>query len=228
MEQVNELYYLEPYGVSNPVPVFYMGHLPIQEMVAVGGGKHVRLTLKIGKQNVCAMAFRMTVADIDAYPGDIVDVLFTLDINEFQGNTTLQLIVKDIRLTAEQYDAESRDYALSDSLMEGEKCDLTVGEQIRLIPTREECGVVYNQIKHDMTVHHHVYTLRAFCDKLKNKGHMFSPGKVRLILSILRELQLIEMSLQDGMYVFERVPSAAKTNLENSTLYKRLITDYPR
>lgn len=228
MEQVNEMYYLEPYGVSNPVPVFYMGRLPIQEMVAVGGGKHVRLTLKIGRQNVCAMAFRMTVAEIDAYPGDMVDVLFTMDINEFQGNTTLQLIIKDIRLTAEQYEAEEKDNNFSELLMAGEKCSLTVGEQIRLIPTREECGVVYSQIKYDMTVNHHVYTLRAFCDKLKNKGYIYSPGKIRLILNILRELRLIEMSMQDGMYVFERVPAAAKTNLENSTLYKRLITDYPR
>jgi len=228
MEQVNELYYLEPYGVSNPVPVFYMGRLPILEMSAVGGGKHVRMNLKIGKQSVCAMAFRMTVAEIDAYPGDIVDVLFTLDINEFQGNTTLQLIVKDIRLTSEQYEAEEKDYNISELLIAGEKCSLTVGEHIRLIPTREECGVVYSQIKYDVSVHHQVYTLRAFCDKLKNKGYIYSPGKIRLILHILEELQLIEMSMQDGMYVFENVPAAAKTNLENSSLYKRLITDYPR
>jgi len=228
MEQVNELYYLEPFGVSNPVPVFYMDHLPITEMVAVGGGKHVRMTLKIGQQNVCAMAFRMGVSDIDAYPGDVVDILFTMDINEFQGNRTLQLIVKDIRLTSEIYEAEMTDRTLSDKLMVGEECPLSISEQLRLIPTREECGIIYNQIRYDMTVHHHVYSLRAFRDKLKNKGHSFSVGKLRLILQILDELHLIDMTLDDDIYVFERVPAAAKTNLENSPLYKRLTTLYPR
>ena len=59
----------------------------------------MKLSLGTKHHSVTAMCFRTTVSDLNIFPGDFVDVLFNLDVNEFQNNQTVQLIVKDIRLT---------------------------------------------------------------------------------------------------------------------------------
>ena len=38
MDQVNELYYLEPYGTANPVPTFVMFGVDLYDTALVGGG----------------------------------------------------------------------------------------------------------------------------------------------------------------------------------------------
>ena len=108
MAQATELYGLEPYGVSNPMPVFVMYGMRISHVSSVGGGKHTKLTLAKDNLVITAMYFRYSPAELDVYDNDVIDVMFNLDINEYQSMKNLQFIVKDIRLTKEQAEAEAR------------------------------------------------------------------------------------------------------------------------
>ena len=45
MRSARELYNFEPFGVSNPVPVFLMKNMTVHSATNVGGGKHARYTL---------------------------------------------------------------------------------------------------------------------------------------------------------------------------------------
>lgn len=234
MEQANELYYLEPYGVSNPQPVFVLNNVPLYDTALVGGGKHTRLTLKIDNGYVSAMCFRQTLTNLDLYPGDFVDVLFTLDINEFQNQRSIQLVVKDIRLTRAQFDTENADIALFDQIFAGtlpHELDLGRRTAFDIVPTREEFGAVYSLLRHELRVEHEVFSIRALLHLLKNSGNRLNYIKLKFILLTFRELGLLGVEPVKGgeeheIYAFRYIPTKGKTDLDRSTIYRKLKTDF--
>ncbi len=241
MELAEELYYLEPYGVSNPTPLFYLDKVLLTEMTVVGGGKHTRMTLKVGKNFVTAMCFRKTVADIDLYPGDLLDVMFTLDINEFQGNRSLQMIVRDVRLHATHLEAETSERFMYNAirnrvsrLIAGETCEevpLSIAQIVAYVPTRQDFAVVYNALKKELQQQHEVFSLRALRHHIHtaNPGFQITSVKLRFILDILKDLNLMGVEEEEGeVYTFRYIQTQGKTALDSSRIYKVLLEDYPR
>ena len=83
-EMVESLKLLEPYGEGNKMPIFAFRNLKIDSIRALSEGKHIKLTLNLGK---IAEDYRI---------GDKIDVVGTLEINSFNGVDSLQINVKDI------------------------------------------------------------------------------------------------------------------------------------
>ncbi len=96
-----ELYLLEPFGTSNSQPVFETDRLIITDVTALSGGKHTKLTLCAPGYAVefTALCFGHSSAEFEFVPGDAVDLAYNLDINEFRGRRSVQLLVRDIRRT---------------------------------------------------------------------------------------------------------------------------------
>lgn len=232
MEQTNELYYLEPYGVSNPVPVFAMKNVMLYDAALVGGGKHSRLTLRIGDSYVSAMCFRQTLSDLDLYPGDMVDVLFTLDINEFQNQRNLQMIVKDVRLTGKKYREEIGERELFEKMREGLKpAELGLDEfsASELVPSRNDFAAVYSTLKRELRVEHEVFSIRALQHLMKTGGVKMGYVKLRYILLTFHELNLLHVESMDEeneIFVFRYVYQHGKTNLDKSNIYRKLKADF--
>ena len=59
LEQASELYLLEPYGISNPVPAFVLRDAELVRVSAIGGGKHVRTKPNIRRLYVLRPARRI-------------------------------------------------------------------------------------------------------------------------------------------------------------------------
>lgn len=95
VELVEELSQLEPFGASNPSPVFAMKNLKIKEKRLMGENKdHLRLTVA---SESCEMnCIRWGMGDIPLVAGDTLDVAFHPQINEYKGTVSVQLIVDDI------------------------------------------------------------------------------------------------------------------------------------
>ncbi len=87
-----ELKRLEPFGAGNPEPVLVLRRMNVVERRTVGDG-HLRLRLSRDGFTFTAIAFRMAASE----PCDMVDVAFFPEMNEWNGSTTLQLRVKDLR-----------------------------------------------------------------------------------------------------------------------------------
>lgn len=87
-----ELKRLEPFGAGNPEPVLLMRRMSVVERRVVGGG-HVRLRLMRDTYLFTAIAFRMAEREI---PGQI-DIAFFPEINEWNGSSSVQLRIKDLR-----------------------------------------------------------------------------------------------------------------------------------
>jgi single-stranded-DNA-specific exonuclease len=91
-ELARELKRLEPFGAGNPEPVLLMRALQVMDRRVVGDG-HLRLRLAGGGRHFDAIAFRLASRQVP----DKVDIAFFPEMNEWNGNSTLQLRVKDLR-----------------------------------------------------------------------------------------------------------------------------------
>lgn len=238
MEQATELYYLEPYGVSNPTPVFVLRNVRVVDTVPVGGGKHTRLVLRVGSSNINGMCFRKTLEELSLYPGDTADVMFRLEVNEFRNNRSVQLMINDIRLTEEQLEAENADLSLFRLIRDGgtheeilERVTSLGHTASYIVPTRDECGAVYSLLRRELRLEHEVFDIRALSNLLRTERADINNVKLRLSIAILCELGLLGVETlrddDDGeLYAFRYIPPRMKTELDRSDLYRRMNEEF--
>lgn len=224
---VEELYNLEPYGTANPMPVFVTECVRVEDVSAVGAGKHIRFQLEVGKDMVTAMYFRHGLTDIDVYPGDTIDVMYNLDINEFQGRRSLQMILKGFRLSESIASVEQREhneYDLVCRCMEngGAVSSLPVDQ---IVPQRSDFAVVYSKLKHEIFLGHEVYSIRALRHFLAGCGIHIPYSKLKFILRILDEMRILRVTEADPereIYHFEYIVTEGKVDLEKSAILQKL------
>ncbi len=95
-EMLEHLQYLEPTGYGNPQPVFVSRNVQVKSSRTVGRDQsHLKLTVSDGKATLDAIAFRLGHLKPDL-PARI-DLLYTFEVNEWNGRKSLQLNVKDIK-----------------------------------------------------------------------------------------------------------------------------------
>jgi single-stranded-DNA-specific exonuclease len=93
---LKSLDWLEPTGYGNPSPVFVARDVNVQSSRPVGAdGRHLKLALTEGRITFDSIGFRLGHLQPNLPPR--VDVLFVLEVNEYNGNTRLQLNLKDIK-----------------------------------------------------------------------------------------------------------------------------------
>ncbi len=87
---------LEPTGMANEAPIFVSRRVQVFEHRAVGSDSaHLQLTVGEGLHGVRAIAFRQ-----GPWAGRLprlLDIAYTLGVNEWNGRRSLQLVVQDIR-----------------------------------------------------------------------------------------------------------------------------------
>jgi single-stranded-DNA-specific exonuclease len=96
-EVLKYLSYLEPTGYGNPDAVFVSRNARVKVARTVGSeGKHLKLTFEDERgATYDSIGFRMGHLKPDLPPR--VDILYHLEANEYNGRTTLQLNLKDLK-----------------------------------------------------------------------------------------------------------------------------------
>jgi single-stranded-DNA-specific exonuclease len=90
--------YLQPTGYGNPEAVFVSRDVRIKSARSIGAdGKHLKLAISDGRLTFDAIGFRLGDLAPDFPPGALADLLFTFEINEYNGRTSFQLNLKDIK-----------------------------------------------------------------------------------------------------------------------------------
>lgn len=97
IDSVKSLKMLEPYGEANKMPLFLFKDLKINSIRALSDGKHLNLTLKEDNFMINAIGFNMGELSEKYLLDDKVDVVGSLEINSFNGNDSIQIVLKDIR-----------------------------------------------------------------------------------------------------------------------------------
>jgi single-stranded-DNA-specific exonuclease len=92
----NEIQKLQPCGQSNPEPLFISRNLRVRDARAIGREKnHLRLKVEDNGLTLDAVAWRYGYW-INQMP-DIVDLIYSLELNEYMGESRIQLNVKDLK-----------------------------------------------------------------------------------------------------------------------------------
>jgi single-stranded-DNA-specific exonuclease len=94
---IDALSALEPCGNGCPKPVLMMENMVIDRLQSVGGGRHLRLRLRKGRHAINAIYFSATAQSASVAQGDVVDVAFQPQINDFRDERTVQMNIQDIR-----------------------------------------------------------------------------------------------------------------------------------
>lgn len=92
---IKDLEKLEPFGFGNPKPLFVTFGMKASDVRTVGSGKH----LKFKADNIDAIAFGMGDLEKDLRSSNLVDVVYSLEIDNYNGFEKIQLKVKDIKLS---------------------------------------------------------------------------------------------------------------------------------
>ena len=95
-ELLKHLDYLQPTGYGNPEAVFVSRDVRITNARTVGAeGKHLKLVVTDGRISFDSIGFRLGYLKPDLPLK--VDLLYTFESNEYNGHTSLQLNLKDIK-----------------------------------------------------------------------------------------------------------------------------------
>lgn len=87
---------LQPFGASNPNPVFALNNLTLLQKKLIGSNKnHLKLVVEDSQHNTFDCIW-WSKGDISLNRGDTLDIAFCPQTNTYNGNTTIQLIIQDI------------------------------------------------------------------------------------------------------------------------------------
>lgn len=96
---VEKLHTLEPFGMKNPTPYFLLRDCYLKNAYLIGKDKnHLKLNIEKGKEFECigfGLSHLISLFEV----GDLIDIVFQIDENTFNGSRKVQLLLKDIRLS---------------------------------------------------------------------------------------------------------------------------------
>ena len=220
MKLAKEITRLEPFGTMNATPVFMLKKAKINKAFLIGGGRHTKLILEADGKTVTALLFNRSYLTLGLKENDFVDLLFNLDINEYQGQESLQLIIQDIRLS-EDYLA----YFKNENKLFYEICrGAQFSAEDSILPEREEFVTVYTLLRKEFRAGNDIMDEKELFYKIER----FSKTPIRLvklkfILQILNELKIctVDDSLE-GFYKYDIYFNSEKTSIEKSGILKKL------
>lgn len=214
-----ELRMLEPFGVGNPTPAFALYGATVEEILPFGGGKHTRLLLRDGVSHVAAVYFSHEAEKLHLYPGEKIDLLFNLDINEWNGKRTLQLIVRDLRPAKRLHGGASGDKARFAEIYAG----ASFRREEKVVPTREDFVAVYHLVRGAVKAGVDTMPVGNMLTRLRGDGRDIGYIKLKLIFCIFKELDLVDIGEpEEDLLRFRIRLNNRKADLENSVLLRSL------
>ena len=220
LDIAKELARLEPCGTGNAVPLFVMRDVTVKRIIPTRGGDHTRLFLEKDGVGINAMYFGVGGASLGFECGDLIDIVFNLDINDYKNVQTVQLIIRDTRLAytyTKRLEEEKSRYVQVKS--GGEH---SVAEDF--VPTRDDCARVYTLLRKEYRTGNTLTDTKTVLKMLNQSGTKYiNYVKLKYIFDIFNELQICSVSeLGEDIYSFEVMFQASKTSIDKSALLKRL------
>lgn len=211
LEKMMQLSRLEPFGAENPSPLFGLFGMTLDNITAVGNGRHLRLTLTREETRVSAMLFNCTQNAFPVACGSVVNAVVSLDRNEFRGVVSPSIIVRDIRYADTNEEALLEGLRLYDGIL---RQDLP---HPPAPPTRDQLGTLYRYLNKSGGFEG---TLEQLFYPLRESG--MSYVQLRAGVEILREAALLAAEDTGHILRITLIPSAEKADLSATTVMKYL------
>ena len=217
ISNIESLSVLEPCGNSCPKPLLMMKNLTIERITMVGGGRHMRLRLRNGRYGLNAIYFSANPSAVSIQTGDVVDIAFTPQINEFRGERSVQMNVQDIRPSCcAECSPETTGYH---ALITGR---LTREIALQLLPDRTTLAMVWRYLAAAPAATEE--SPICLCRKIVRwTGKPLSLGQMMTCLDIFRDVGLLEISRVHKHLQIRLTPGSQKADLATSQTMQRLL-----
>ena len=213
---IDSLDTLEPCGNGCPKPTLVMEHLTVERISMVGGGRHMRLRLRSGRYGFNAIYFSATPETASIAEGDVVDVAFVPQVNEFRGERSTQMNITDIRPSCIA-DADCR----CSGYRQLQKGQLTSEIAEKLLPDRTELGLVWRYLAAQNPVHE---TAECLLRKIVRwSGKPMQLGKLLTCLDIFTDVGLVQVEKLHKHLTVTLLPTAQKADLTTSKTMQTLL-----
>ena len=221
IQNVDMLDELEPCGSGCPRPTLLLRALRVAELAEVGGGKHLRLQLAGRKRSWNAIFFSTTAQRAAVGQGDVVDIAFTPQVNEFRGLRSVQLNLVDIRPDEAARLSHEHDRALYRRYLAGQL--LTGSEAGDLLPARQEFVALWRYLSANCTDGCLSEELGCLSRKVSRFASIeCSAGRTRICLDVFSEQGLITLEQRPKHILIRLNPVRRKVDLESSPILIRL------
>lgn len=225
LKSIEEIQMLEPFGLQNPVPIFVMRNVVISEITSLAGGKHTRLKLRPLEptqegQELSAIYFGSMQSGVSLFPGDVCDIAFSVDINEYMGVRTPQLLIRAVKVVV--------DANKSIDLLYEKICDENNHEKLPdyAMPTLADFRTVFRFLKRQLNAQNRRLSLVSVCRQISTyENHEMNTCKARIIFDVLSQERILKIKyLGSGNDIFEveLLPVVKKINLDESALLKKI------
>lgn len=111
---------LAPFGMGNPEPLFGLKDMRVDNISPLGGGKSVRLSLSRNGVSIEAIKFQTMPEEFPVPCGAIVNCIVSLGKDEFRGNSSLRVLIKDISYADTDREQLMEELHLFESVLRGE------------------------------------------------------------------------------------------------------------
>ena len=217
LANVEALDELEPCGAGCPRPLLLLRGLSIADLTEVGGGKHLRLRLTSGRCSWGAIFFSTTARLAAISLGDMVDIAFTPQINEYRGLRTVQLNLVDIRPDEAARSVQDAARVLYGRHLAGEA--LTAEEAGALLPERQDFVAVWRYL----TSNAEGGCLQEEVGCLSRKIARFAaipccPGKTWVCLEVFAEQGLLALEQRPKSLRIRLTSEGKKVDLTQSAI----------
>ena len=215
---IESLNVLEPCGSGCPKPVLMMAGLTIERITMVGNGRHMRLRLRRGRCAFNAIYFSATPETASIAQGDLVDIAFVPQINEFRGERSVQMNVLDIRPScAALCSPELKLYhALQQDRLSSQDAGL-------LLPSRAMLATVWRYLA-SIPVNQIQEVPICLCRKIVRwSGNPMSLGQLMTCLDIFRDVGLLHSTRHHKYLILTLTPGQTKADLNESATMQRLL-----
>ena len=216
LRNIDALSILEPCGNGCPKPVFAMERLCVERITLVGNGRHMRLRLRSGHHVLNAIYFSATPETASIEPGDLVDVAFNAQVNEFRGERSVQMNVLDIRPSCSaECSPEMLDYARI-------RTGLTPAAAALLLPDRVTLGDVWRYLAAaGPSIRENPICL---CRKIvRRSGRPLSVGKLLTCLDIFADVGLLQTHRLHKYIHIDLNQTSGKADLNQSHTMQLLL-----
>ncbi len=209
LHNIESLSSLEPCGNGCPKPVLVMEGLTVERISQVGGGRHMRLRLRCGHFGFNAIYFSATAQSASIQQGDVVDVAFVPQVNEYRSERTVQMNVLDIRPSckAECLPCADRYRLLRENRLDRESA-------AALLPDRAMLGMVWRYLAQAGQIQD---TPMCLCRKIVRwSGQSLHLEQLLTCLDIFSDVKLLQVQRLHKNLTVCLLPYEGKADLTGS------------
>jgi single-stranded-DNA-specific exonuclease len=221
LEEVQDLTVMEPFGMGNPQPAFLIRRMRIDEITPISHDRHAKFYLSKNGQSFQGIIFGMGAKSCRFVRGDFVDVVFAPEINTYRGNSTVKMVIRDMRWSAEEQQRDESSQACYDAFCREE----VLGREraVELSPTRSDLVAVFRYVRTHAQEGLLTIPLRTLYRRVRyESGGNMNLGRLLVCLDVFAEFDLFNYTITEDEVSIRLPRFEGKADINGSVILKKL------